>query len=94
MDKTERLVEWTVAVLTSLLQQIIASRGGIVQDIKSLSTAEQVTGSGQTVLEEFVPIVPLKRFQEDELRRRQSPSSIEIGEEVRSQLRNYLFIVA
>eukprot|EP00980_Cylindrotheca_fusiformis_P020351 scaffold7354_cov93-Cylindrotheca_fusiformis.AAC.4 len=94
MDKTERLVEWTVAVLTSLLQQIIASRGGDVQDIKSLSAAERGTGNGQTVLEEFIPIIPLKRFEEDELRRRQKPSSIDIGDEARSQLRKYLFIVA
>eukprot|EP00980_Cylindrotheca_fusiformis_P026572 scaffold16488_cov101-Cylindrotheca_fusiformis.AAC.1 len=94
MDKTERLVEWTVAVLTSLLQQIIASRGGGVHDIKSLSAAERDTGSGRTVLEEFVPIVRLKRFEEDELRRRQRPESIDIGDEARSQLRNFLFIVA
>eukprot|EP00980_Cylindrotheca_fusiformis_P019748 scaffold6923_cov81-Cylindrotheca_fusiformis.AAC.1 len=94
MDKTERLVEWTVAVLTSLLQQIIASRGGGVHDIKSLSAAERDTASGRTVLEEFVPIIRLKRFEEDELRRRQRPASIDIGDEARSQLRNFLFIVA
>eukprot|EP00980_Cylindrotheca_fusiformis_P013632 scaffold3508_cov113-Cylindrotheca_fusiformis.AAC.12 len=94
MDKTERLVEWTVKVLTSLLQQIIASRGGDVQDIKSLSAAESGTGIGRTVLEEFVPIIPLKRFDEDELRLRPKPSSIAIGDEARSQLRNYLFVVA
>eukprot|EP00980_Cylindrotheca_fusiformis_P012356 scaffold3033_cov91-Cylindrotheca_fusiformis.AAC.2 len=94
MDKTERLVEWTVAVLTSLLQQIIASRGGDVQDIKSLSAAESGTGSGRTALEEFVPIIPLKRFDEEEVRLRPKPASIDIGDEARSQLRNYLFIVA
>eukprot|EP00980_Cylindrotheca_fusiformis_P021626 scaffold8492_cov84-Cylindrotheca_fusiformis.AAC.1 len=94
MGKTERLVEWTVAVLTSLLQQIIASRGGDVQDIRSLSTAERATGNRRTVLEEFVPIIPLKRFEEDELRSRQNPSSIDIGDEVTSQLRKFLFIVA
>eukprot|EP00980_Cylindrotheca_fusiformis_P000898 scaffold238_cov95-Cylindrotheca_fusiformis.AAC.4 len=94
MDKTERLVEWTVAILTSLLQQIIASRGGDVQEISSLSTAERVTGTGRTVLEEFVPIIPLKRFKENELKHRQKPSSIDIGDEARSQLRKYLFIIA
>eukprot|EP00980_Cylindrotheca_fusiformis_P013625 scaffold3508_cov113-Cylindrotheca_fusiformis.AAC.5 len=114
MDKTERLVEWSVVVLTSLLQQIIASRGvevqdiealsaaenviasrgGVVQDIMSLSAAESGTGGGRTVLEEFVPIIPLKRFDEDELRRHQNPTSIDIGDEARSQLRKYLFIVA
>eukprot|EP00980_Cylindrotheca_fusiformis_P023702 scaffold10816_cov85-Cylindrotheca_fusiformis.AAC.1 len=94
MDKKERLVEWTVVVLTSLLQQIIASRGGVLEDIKSLSAAESVTGKRRTVLEEFVPIIPLKRFQEDELRLRQIPSSIDIGNEVTHQLRKFLLMVA
>eukprot|EP00980_Cylindrotheca_fusiformis_P003400 scaffold757_cov74-Cylindrotheca_fusiformis.AAC.4 len=30
LTKTERLVEWDMAVFTSLLKQIIASRGGVV----------------------------------------------------------------
>eukprot|EP00980_Cylindrotheca_fusiformis_P013629 scaffold3508_cov113-Cylindrotheca_fusiformis.AAC.9 len=94
MDKAERLVEWTVTILTPLLQQIIASREGDVQDIQSLSAAENVTGHGRTALEEFVPIIPLKRFDGDELRLRPDPNSIDIGNEVRSQLRTYLFIVA
>eukprot|EP00980_Cylindrotheca_fusiformis_P012124 scaffold2929_cov107-Cylindrotheca_fusiformis.AAC.3 len=94
MTKTHRLVEWTVAILTSLLQQIIASRGVVSQDNKSLLEAESAIGKNPTVLNEFVPIIPLKRFNEEELGRRRRPSAIDIGYEATSQLRKYLLIVA
>eukprot|EP00980_Cylindrotheca_fusiformis_P001367 scaffold343_cov94-Cylindrotheca_fusiformis.AAC.3 len=95
MTKLERLVEWNVEVLASLLQQIIASRGGVVNDIATLSSAEKKIGSGSgTVLDEFTPIIPLKRFEAEDLRARRRPSSIEIGYEAKSQLRSYLSLIA
>eukprot|EP00980_Cylindrotheca_fusiformis_P010486 scaffold2324_cov116-Cylindrotheca_fusiformis.AAC.13 len=93
-SKTERLVEWNVALLTSLLQQIVASRGGVVKHIKPLSSEERSIGTNGTVLEEFTPIIPLKRFETQDLRQRQSPSSIEIGDAIKCQLRGYLSNVA
>eukprot|EP00980_Cylindrotheca_fusiformis_P004909 scaffold1043_cov117-Cylindrotheca_fusiformis.AAC.4 len=95
MSKTDRLVEWNVEVMSSLLQQIIASRGGVVNGISTLSNAETNIGSGGgTVLDEFTPIIPLKRFEEEDLRARRRPSSIDIGEEAKSQLRSYLSQIA
>eukprot|EP00980_Cylindrotheca_fusiformis_P007888 scaffold1678_cov80-Cylindrotheca_fusiformis.AAC.5 len=95
MTKTERLVEWNVDVLSTLLQQIIASRGGVVNCIKNISLTSRYKPDATTVLEEFVPIIPLKRFDETELSKRPiSPSSIDIGEEAKSQLRNYVSSVA
>eukprot|EP00980_Cylindrotheca_fusiformis_P002911 scaffold675_cov103-Cylindrotheca_fusiformis.AAC.22 len=95
MTKMERLVEWNVEVLGSLLQQIIASRGGVANDINALSSAEKSIGrEGGTVLDEFTPIIPLKRFEVEDLRCRRRPSSIDIGDEARSQLRRYLSEIA
>eukprot|EP00980_Cylindrotheca_fusiformis_P014460 scaffold3860_cov116-Cylindrotheca_fusiformis.AAC.2 len=95
MTKIERLVEWNVEVLASLLQQIIASRGGVVNDITTLSNAEKNIGSGGgTVLDEFTPIIPLKRFEAEDLRARRRPSSIDLGDEAKSQLRKYLSQIA
>eukprot|EP00980_Cylindrotheca_fusiformis_P012139 scaffold2934_cov109-Cylindrotheca_fusiformis.AAC.2 len=95
MTKMQRLVEWNVEVLTSLLQQIIASRGGVVNEIGSLSKVERSIGrSGGTVLDEFTPIIPLKRFDADHLRARRRPSSVEIGDAAKSQLRTYLSQIA
>eukprot|EP00980_Cylindrotheca_fusiformis_P030745 scaffold25366_cov191-Cylindrotheca_fusiformis.AAC.1 len=52
MTKRERLVEYNVEVLTSLLQQIIASRGTVIHPKdKSLSRIEATIGTGDTVLE-------------------------------------------
>eukprot|EP00980_Cylindrotheca_fusiformis_P008339 scaffold1754_cov105-Cylindrotheca_fusiformis.AAC.1 len=95
MTKTERLVEWNVEVLSPLLQQIIASRGeDAVTNGPSLSQKEATIGTGETVLEEFVNIIPLKRFDAAELSKRQKASSINIGDEAKNQLRNYLANVA
>eukprot|EP00980_Cylindrotheca_fusiformis_P010483 scaffold2324_cov116-Cylindrotheca_fusiformis.AAC.10 len=94
LSKIERLVEWNVALLTSLLQQIVASRGGLVKHIKPLSSEEKTIGTNGTVLEEFTPIIPLKRFEAEDLQQRQRPGSIEISDKVKCQLRGYLSNVA
>eukprot|EP00980_Cylindrotheca_fusiformis_P012039 scaffold2858_cov109-Cylindrotheca_fusiformis.AAC.3 len=94
LTKTERLVEWNAALLTSLLQQIIASRGGLVKPIKQLSSEERNIGTNGTVLEEFTPTIPMKRFAAEDLQQRQSPNSIEISDKVKCQLRGYLSKVA
>eukprot|EP00980_Cylindrotheca_fusiformis_P005869 scaffold1231_cov107-Cylindrotheca_fusiformis.AAC.17 len=91
MNKTERLVEWNVEVLTSLLEQIVGSRGGASNHIETLSHAENRIGTGgKTVLEEFTPIIQLKRFDGEELRRRGGQASTNIEDEVKSQLRSYI----
>ena len=94
MSKVDRLVEWNVEVLSSLLQQIIASRGGAVRSIDELAEVEASIGKGATVLEEFIPIIPLKRFDANELRDRLDPRDIDIGDAVKSQLRTYLSMIS
>eukprot|EP00980_Cylindrotheca_fusiformis_P008664 scaffold1849_cov115-Cylindrotheca_fusiformis.AAC.2 len=95
MNKTERLVEWHVETLTSLLEQIVGSRGGDVNPIQTLSNAENSIGiCKKTVLEEFTPVIPLKRFDTEELERRQSTTTVDIGEEAKSQLRHYISTIA
>eukprot|EP00980_Cylindrotheca_fusiformis_P017298 scaffold5354_cov110-Cylindrotheca_fusiformis.AAC.3 len=93
MNKTERLVEWNVEILTSLLEQILGSRVEDVDQIQTLSNdAERKNGigGGKTVLEEFKPIIHLKRFDTEEIKRRGRPKSMNIGDEAKSQLRNYI----
>eukprot|EP00980_Cylindrotheca_fusiformis_P007116 scaffold1490_cov115-Cylindrotheca_fusiformis.AAC.1 len=95
MNKTERLIEWNVEVLASLLEQIVGSRGGVVNQIQSLSNTEKRIGvGGKTVLEEFTPVIPLKRFDTEELERRRRTITVDIGEEARSQLRNYISTIS
>eukprot|EP00980_Cylindrotheca_fusiformis_P024920 scaffold12726_cov148-Cylindrotheca_fusiformis.AAC.1 len=95
MTKTERLVEWNVEALSPLLQQIVASRAEEEVPIDpSLSKKEATIGTCGTVLEEFIPIIPLKRFDAAELSKRRNTMSIDIGDEAKTQLRKYLFNVA
>eukprot|EP00980_Cylindrotheca_fusiformis_P016282 scaffold4838_cov110-Cylindrotheca_fusiformis.AAC.6 len=94
LTKTERLVEWDVAVLTSLLQQILASRSGVVKHIEPLSNEEKTIGENGTVLEECTPVIQLKRFGAEDLQHRRRPSSIEISDKVKFQLRGYISNVA
>eukprot|EP00980_Cylindrotheca_fusiformis_P012653 scaffold3091_cov117-Cylindrotheca_fusiformis.AAC.5 len=95
MNKIERLVEWNVEVLTCLLEQIVGSRGGVVNQVLSLSHVEHSIGSsGKTVLEEFTPIIPLKRFDPEELEQRQGTNTADIGEEAKLQLRSYISTIA
>eukprot|EP00980_Cylindrotheca_fusiformis_P031380 scaffold26280_cov137-Cylindrotheca_fusiformis.AAC.2 len=95
MTKRERIVEYNVELLTSLLQQIIASRdAGVASNNTSLSEIEATIGTGGTVLEEFVPIIPLKRFDARDLSKRHEARSIDIGKEAKTQLRSFLTSVA
>eukprot|EP00980_Cylindrotheca_fusiformis_P027884 scaffold22563_cov128-Cylindrotheca_fusiformis.AAC.1 len=95
MNKAERLVAWNVEVLASLLEQIVGSRGGVVNQIQTLSEAEKNTViDGRTVLDEFTPVIPLKRFDAEELERRQRTTTVDIGEEAKQQLRNYVSTIS
>ncbi|KAL3938644.1 MAG: hypothetical protein SGBAC_006480 [Bacillariaceae sp.] len=94
MNKTQRLVEWNVEVLSSLLQQVVTSRGGSRKSIKPLRVVESNIGSGQTILEEFVPIIQLKRPDSDVLHRPQRSNSMEVGHDIKSELRSFLSKIA
>jgi hypothetical protein len=94
MNKTERLVEWNVEVLSSLLQQIVASRGGSRKSIKPLEVVESNIRSGRTILEEFVPIIHLKRRDRDLNDGRHGTVSIDVGNDVKSELRSFLSSIA
>ena len=96
MNKIDRLVEWNVELLSSLLQQIMASREGVTENQMSQRSLlwEDNMVKGKTVLDEFKPIIPLKRFDANELKARRRPSSIEIPDAAKKQLRSYLANIA
>jgi len=93
--KQERLVEWTVEIMSSLLQQVMSSRSDAAADPGSVSLKEQMIGNDKRVLDEFVPIISLKRFDSDQMKERQRDSlPTSIGKEATSQLRDYISNVA
>jgi RPA family protein len=70
MTKTERLVEWNVEILSSLLRQILACRDATDMDISELSRTETEIGEGATVLEEFKEIISLPKIGPEDLAQR------------------------
>ncbi|CAJ1967128.1 unnamed protein product [Cylindrotheca closterium] len=92
MSKTDRLVEWNAEVLCSLLQQIMASREDASPD-PTLAKAEKA-GSDKTVLEEFTPIIHLKRMESENVQVRRRASTVVINDQTKVQLRTYLSNIA
>lgn len=93
LTKTQRLVEWNVQILSDLLQKIVAARSFDSKRVvskKALSALEGSIGSDGTVLEEFQPIIELKRFGIDDLAQRANPNVIDLGTEVKKELRDFL----
>ena len=89
LGKKQRLIEWSVEVLSKLLQQIVASRPEKpAADLKHL---EREIMSRETVaLDEFKEIVSLPKVASDELRSRRDPDSVFLPLHVVSQLRSYI----
>jgi hypothetical protein len=101
MDKTQRLVEWNVEILSFLLQQIVAARGTVPN--KTTSSADHLLEAVEneimenttgTVLDEFKEIIELPVIHAKELLTRKDPKSVQLDVEVVSQLRNFLSHVA
>ena len=89
LDKKQRLIEWSVEILSKLLQQIVASRPE--KPATDLSHLEQEILARQTVaLDEFKEIVSLPKLASDELICRRDPDSVFLPLHVVSQLRSYI----
>eukprot|EP00980_Cylindrotheca_fusiformis_P002435 scaffold580_cov72-Cylindrotheca_fusiformis.AAC.4 len=68
---------------------------GVANQVQTLSKAEKAIGTGGgTVLEEFTPIIQLKRFDVEELKRRGGSTPMGITEEAKSQLRHYISFIS
>jgi class 3 adenylate cyclase len=92
-EKTERLVQWNVDVLLSLLKKVIAQRGS-ASGPNSLAFQSQKCQKSFTVLEEVVEIISLPRYDAGRQTAMIRPEEIEIGEAVEEQLKVYVSAVA
>jgi len=94
-DKYNRLVAWNCDILAKLLTQIVARRESRrtepdpVGDIRKL---EEQYGSNRYVLSEVQEIVRLPKYEADS--QRVDPWSVQLGEEVLSQLKDYVQTLA
>lgn len=96
-DKVQRLVDWNTDVLARLLRQVVARRDasetrridGEVEPVLPI-----VRQDGSTVLDEVVEIIRLPEFDGRAARAQVDPSTIDLGENVMTQLRDYVTIIA
>jgi hypothetical protein len=96
-EKTQRLITWNTDVLTRLLVQIVGRRRGIA--IQNENSGEfhahfeepVFHESGNTVLDEVAEIIHLPAFQGTA---QFDEKSVDLGEDVMSQLQEYITIVA
>lgn len=95
-DISKRLINWNVAVLTKLLQQIVARResrlGSAVQK-RSAGDISSCSHKG-TVLDEVEEIIKLPEFDSTAFHNQKDPSTVTLGEKVEEQLRQFVTLVA
>lgn len=90
LDKGQRLVEWSVEVLTKLLQQIVASRPEKQPAVDLRYLEKEILSRESVALDEFQEIVSLPKFASDDLKTRKDPDSVLLPLHVISQLRSYV----
>lgn len=102
-EKTRRLVDWNVEVLARLLRQVIARRhasesyridGDVDHVDHYLENNVVQKKEGDTVLDEVVEIIRLPDFDPRATRHQVNPDSIDLGENVMTQLHDYVTIIA
>lgn len=91
-EKTERLVQWNVEVLLSLLRKVIANRG--YSDSSSTMPVQDETRTSSTVLEEVVEIISLPHFDAERQQASQNPENVVISAKVEDQLKEYVSSIA
>lgn len=94
-DKYNRLVAWNCDILAKLLTQIVARRESRRTDpdpVAEIRKLEEQYGSNRYVLSEVQEIVRLPKFEADS--QRVDPWSVQLSEEVLSQLKDYVQTLA
>ncbi|EEC43180.1 predicted protein [Phaeodactylum tricornutum CCAP 1055/1] len=93
-NKTSRLIDWNVDVLSRLIKQIVARRKA--SKVPKKDSSKQYfcpgdnRGAGTTVLDEVTEILALPEFDADAARRQQDPENIELDDSITSQLQQYV----
>ena len=93
--KLDRLTNWNVGMLSSLLKQIIARRraSGQLHSVKDFDAKVDLTRNGGTVLDEVQEIITLPDFDE-KTAVEVDPETIELDPDVVSELREFVQCIA
>jgi hypothetical protein len=94
MDKTNRLIDWNVDILTQLLKQVMSGRSSNAAVTKNYSTKYSTTGYDGTPMQEVVEIVSLPSFDPRISTREKDVASVTLPVSVVKQLRDYVSNIA
>ena len=95
MQQNNRLIEWNVDLLVRLLKQVVAGRDCQAPPQRKLSrNPSEYILRKDSILDEVSESITLPKFDPRAAKARARPSSVEIREEVISQLREYITIIA
>ena len=101
LNKQSRLVDWNVEVLRKLLKQIAARREFRALDASragsSIETSKDLVykrDSDKTILDEVSEVIALPKFDSKAAKRERNPNNIKLGQDVESQLHNYVRSIA
>ena len=98
--KIERLIGWQVDVFSRSLKQVVARRNAAIYAGTLEPNTEQSKKlkfehkNGQTCLDEVKEIISLPEFNSDVVNKEEDAAHIELGDEVTSQLRQFIRTVA
>ncbi|CAB9528997.1 Receptor-type guanylate cyclase gcy [Seminavis robusta] len=95
--RIQRLVNWNVEVLSSLLKKVVARREAMGNSRRGAARTvgnDQLTKQGGTVLDEVLEIIPLPEFNGDAIRRQVDPDSIVLDSKVVEELSLFVKEVA
>ena len=96
-EKTARLVSWNVETLASRLREVVARR--IAQKGKNSAPKRQLIVKSEdrgdlTCLDEIEKVISMPKFDPKIVAREVDPTTIDLGDKVMSQLREYVNLIA
>jgi len=89
--KEERLINWKVEILQQHLRKVIALRSN---DNKVATTPLKYSAHDKTPLDEVAEVIYLPKFCEKSFAQADDHKKVKIEQQVVSQLRNYVAIIA
>jgi class 3 adenylate cyclase/HD-GYP domain-containing protein (c-di-GMP phosphodiesterase class II) len=89
ISRKDRLVDYNVEVLISLLKKIVARRS-VVHDYKEVD----ISTHGRIALDEIKEVIPMPEYNPEAAVMMASDSTVEISLQVRTQLRHYIRRIA
>lgn len=94
-DRIQRLVNWNVDVLTSLLKRVVAQRiasGGATSRL-SLESEKKIVGGESLVLDQVQMVIPLPDFDAGTAARA-AQEQVDLGPQVHEELRDFVSCIA